>query len=236
MVTRRESALCDSVWGKIGEKWQGSGSRSALRNERNWVDPEGLRGHNSSAWPVAMFSPCGSQLGLATFLSRGGRNSRISAPRRSPMTKLDAWRTASVLFLVCAAAAIAAPAQTLTNLFTFNRTDGWDPVAPLVQGIDGNFYGVTYQGGAGANPAGTVFKVTPAGGLTTLDNFCTQSNGADGSTPASGLVLATDGNFYGTASEAGANIVGGTVYKVTATGKLTTLYSFCAQENCRSEE
>jgi uncharacterized repeat protein (TIGR03803 family) len=148
------------------------------------------------------------------------------------MTRLGVCKAGCVVFFVCAAMAVAAPAQTFTNLFTFDRTNGWDPLAPLVQGIDGNFYGVTYQGGAGSNPAGTVFKVTPAGGLTTLYNFCSQSNCSDGSTPASGLVLATDGNFYGTASEAGANIVGGTVYKVTATGKLTTLYSFCAQENC----
>jgi uncharacterized repeat protein (TIGR03803 family) len=38
-----------------------------------------------------------------------------------------------------------------------------------VQGSDGNFYGTTTYGGAGG--LGTVFRVTPAGVLTTLVSF-----------------------------------------------------------------
>ncbi|HTA25958.1 MAG TPA: choice-of-anchor tandem repeat GloVer-containing protein [Terriglobales bacterium] len=148
------------------------------------------------------------------------------------MTKISACKMAAAFFLLCVATAVDSPAQTFTNLFTFDRTNGWEPVAPLTQGIDGNFYGVTAEGGSGSNPVGTVFKVTPAGHLTSLYNFCSQSNCADGASPESALLLATDGNFYGTASEAGGNIVGGTVYKITSLGKLTTLYSFCAEDNC----
>jgi len=44
-----------------------------------------------------------------------------------------------------------------------------------------------------------VFKVTPAGTLTTLHSF----DGTDGSSPQAGLVQATDGSFYGTAAEGG---------------------------------
>jgi len=44
-------------------------------------------------------------------------------------------------------------------------------------------------------------------------------------------VQATDGNFYGTTTEAGANN-GGTIFKITPGGTLTTIYSFCSQTNC----
>ncbi len=91
----------------------------------------------------------------------------------------------------------------------------------LVQGSDGNLYGTTYSGGA--HNSGTVFSVTTAGVLTTLHNF--GGGGTDGAFPVAGLVRGTDGNFYGTTSSGGANN-DGTVFKITLTGVLTTLYSF----------
>jgi uncharacterized repeat protein (TIGR03803 family) len=39
----------------------------------------------------------------------------------------------------------------------------------LTQYSDGNFYGITTLGGA--NNLGSVFKITPAGALTTLYSF-----------------------------------------------------------------
>ena len=75
------------------------------------------------------------------------------------------------------------------------------------------------------NGVGTVFKITPSGTLTTLYSFCPQSGCADGAEPNAALVQATDGNFYGTAFEGGANGVG-TVFKITPSGTLTTLHSF----------
>ena len=135
------------------------------------------------------------------------------------------------------------PQGTLTHLYTFcsasGCTDGAYPVAGLVQGTDGNFYGTTYQGG-GLN-SGTVFKITPAGALTTLYSFCSQTNCTDGSTPYGALVQGTDGNFYGTTSQGGTHTCGdpfgdvfgcGTVFKITPAGTLTTLYNFCSQTNC----
>src|ERR1039457_1010591 len=88
--------------------------------------------------------------------------------------------------------ALPADAQQYTVLHAFAESDGQDPLAGLVQGSDGNFYGTTNQGGAMG--AGTVFKITPAGALTTLYPFA----GSDGSHPYAGLVQGTDGNFYGT--------------------------------------
>jgi len=56
-------------------------------------------------------------------------------------------------------------------------------------------------------------------------------DGTDGARPSAALIQATDGNFYGTAEEGGANGYG-TVFKITSRGKLTTLYSFCSQNDC----
>ena len=60
---------------------------------------------------------------------------------------------------------------------------------------DGNFYGETYLGGS--NAAGTIFKITPEGKLTTLYRFCTKTQRADGANPEQPLFLATGGDFYG---------------------------------------
>ena len=109
------------------------------------------------------------------------------------------------------------------------------PQGPLVQGTDGNFYGTT-AGSFGAScpgECGTVFKMTPAGTLTTLYTF----DGTGGIDPNGGLVQYTDGNFYGTTLYGGAlgcgpsNPVGdcGTIFKITPQGTLTSLYSFCEQ-------
>ena len=141
------------------------------------------------------------------------------------------------------------PQGTLTKLYIFcaqtNCADGNQPSAGLVQATDGNFYGTTFSGGANNNcvggaltRCGTVFKITPGGMLTTLHSFCAEAGCADGATPDAGLVQATDGNFYGTAEQGGANGAGtvfygaGTVFKITPAGKLTTLYSFCTLINC----
>ena len=63
--------------------------------------------------------------------------------------------------------------------------------------------------------------MTPAGVLTTLYTF----NTTDGSNPFAGLLLGTDGNFYGTTYGGGANGKG-TIFQVTPAGTLTTLHSF----------
>jgi uncharacterized repeat protein (TIGR03803 family) len=89
----------------------------------------------------------------------------------------------------------------------------------LVQGNDGNFYGTTWKGGS-AND-GTVFKMTPAGVLTTLASL----NFTSGALPLGGVVQGSDGNFYGTTQEGGAANEGA-VFQVTPAGVLTTAASF----------
>ncbi len=120
------------------------------------------------------------------------------------------------------------PRGTLTSLYSFAGSDGANPHAGLVQGSDGNFYGTTEFGGTGqcANRCGTVFKITPSGTLTTLYDFA----GSDGFKPQAGLVQGSDGNFYGTTTGGGANNGKGTVFKITPSGTLTTLYSFAGSD------
>ena len=123
------------------------------------------------------------------------------------MTKLPIAKIACVVFAFCFAAAIAASAQTFTTLLSFNGTDGSQPLlGSPVQGIDGNLYGITDEGGSYG--CGTVFKITPSGTLTTLYSFCSQASCADGKQPYAGLVQATDGNFYGTTGFGGASMDG----------------------------
>ena len=94
----------------------------------------------------------------------------------------------------------------LTTLYSFcplgfqHCIDGANPVAGLVEGTDGNFYGTTQQGGVNSNcfqndlsGCGTVFRITPIGELTTLYSFCAQTNCADGFYPHGGLVQGLTG-------------------------------------------
>jgi uncharacterized repeat protein (TIGR03803 family) len=116
------------------------------------------------------------------------------------------------------------PAGALTTLYEFSYgSGGANPFAGLVQGSDGNFYGTTVAGGT--NNEGTVFKITPAGALTTLYSFV----GSDGRFPQEALVQGTDGNFYGTTPSGGTS-GSGTIFKITPTGTLTTLYSFVGSD------
>jgi uncharacterized repeat protein (TIGR03803 family) len=102
------------------------------------------------------------------------------------------------------------PVGALTTLYIFTGTNGAYPEAGLVQGSDGNFYGTTLANGwlgDGAFGAGTVFKISTNGALTTLHSF---TGGNDGASPQAALVQGSDGSFYGTT--AGDYWYGGTNY------------------------
>lgn len=108
------------------------------------------------------------------------------------------------------------PAGALTVLHNFTNTgDGTQPNSPPVQGVDGNYYGITTQ-----FPGSVVYKITPAGVLTTLHTM-TSADGYDGG----GLTRGSDGNFYG-ASYLGGTNNDGTIFKVTSKGAYTVLYNF----------
>jgi uncharacterized repeat protein (TIGR03803 family) len=153
--------------------------------------------------------------------------------------KLNWGKRVYAVVVLCAAAAIALPAQTFTTLHSFDGTDGAGPLAPLAQATNGDLYGTTAGGGA-YGYGGTVFKITPSGTLTTLYSFCpSYPNCPDGYEPYAGLVQATNGDLYGITMFGGADLYGpygGTVFKITPSGTLTTLYSFCAQKLCTDGE
>jgi len=114
------------------------------------------------------------------------------------------------------------PPHTLTALVTFNGANGSHCASGLLQGSDGNFYGMTAGGGPGGG--GMVFKMTPAGALTTLVAF----NNANGACPLGSLMQASDGSFYGTTQYGGPGGAG-TVFQMTPAGVLKTLVAFGGQ-------
>lgn len=134
----------------------------------------------------------------------------------------------------------------LNALYTFGNNAGFDsklgwtnydgnaPIAGVVQGSDGNFYGTTPVYGAYGN--GTVFQLTPAGVLTTLHSFTALDTGnfyvnTDGANPTGELIEGKDGSFYGTTTYGGTNAYGeGTVFQITTAGVFTTLHSFSSTD------
>jgi len=127
------------------------------------------------------------------------------------------------------------PSEPPTTLYQFGqpgdpKPNAYWPIGTLVEGSDG-YYGVT-DGGANTNGAiaGTIFKITSAGAFTLLYSF---TGGADGGDPEAGLILSSDGYFYGTTFGGGVIIQsgtncfgGGTVFRISAGGALKTLYTF----------
>ena len=140
---------------------------------------------------------------------------------------MKTFRTAASLMLFGALVIAISVDMSATSRFGVDvvhsfvgGADGSQPAAGLIQATDGNFYGTTYLGGA--SNAGSVFKMTPSGAVTILHSF---TNGADGGYPLAGLIQATDGRLYGTASLGGVTGLG-TVFSMTLAGTFTTVYTF----------
>jgi uncharacterized repeat protein (TIGR03803 family) len=126
------------------------------------------------------------------------------------------------LCLTTVTLAVSASAQTYTEIVSFNGNSAAGPKTPLTQGLDGSLYGTTYYGGTGTCfdgygiGCGVVFKIVD-GKLRIVYNF--QQSGAY--YPGNSLLLAEDGNFYGTTTSGE-----GAIFKITPTGTLITLYQF----------
>jgi uncharacterized repeat protein (TIGR03803 family) len=114
------------------------------------------------------------------------------------------------------------PDGVLNVLYSFDGAHGLNPISGLTLGADGDFYGTTTSGGASG--FGVVFKITSGGVLTILHNF---TNGTDGEYPYAPPIQGADGSFYGTTFGGGASNLG-TVYKITSSGTLTTIYQLNA--------
>src|SRR5271170_2682467 len=97
---------------------------------------------------------------LSSFLGLSERAMIVSCPEEVPVQTLKSLRIRSnvILILLCAALAIAAPAQTFTSSADLDGADGSQPLRNgLAQGVDGNFYGTAFSGGAFGK--GTIYKV-----------------------------------------------------------------------------
>ena len=103
---------------------------------------------------------------------------------------------------------------------SFDGSNGYYPNGSLIEGSDGNFYGMTSSGGAYGY--GTAFKMTPEGALTTLVDFDYYTNGYG---PNGSLIQGSDGDFYGMTNSGGPSGYG-TAFKMTSDGTLTILVSF----------
>jgi uncharacterized repeat protein (TIGR03803 family) len=104
----------------------------------------------------------------------------------------------------------------------FNGTsDGGLPIAGLVQGADGSFYGCSGRKG-GAHGDGTIFSVSPSGTFAVLHDL---DGNAEGYACDAALVTAPDGSFFGMLSYGGPSGQGA-VFRITPSGAFTLLHSF----------
>ena len=109
-------------------------------------------------------------------------------------------------------------------------TDGEYPYAGLVMDSAGNLYGATaYQDGLNFIGGGQVFKIDPSGNKTVVYAF--ELGSPNGDTPSNDLTFAPGHVLYGTTSEGGdLNVCSGagcgTIFKIDASGVLTTLHTF----------
>jgi uncharacterized repeat protein (TIGR03803 family) len=203
-----------------------------------------VEGWDGNLHGTTQISGVGAAGGTVFKLSTGGQfsatNSFVGLSTYDPDSLIQGtdgnlYGTASGGNNCCAGIVFKVGPNGLSVIYAFCAQSGCpDGEGPSVtQAADGNLYGVTGTGGGGAN-AGTFFKLTPDGTLTTLYHFCTLANCADGEFPAWPPIQATDGNFYGITTQGGGSSNSGTIYRITLDGTLTTVHSFSASEGGQS--
>ena len=134
------------------------------------------------------------------------------------MTRLNSRKSLLAIFFFCTVAAIASSAQTFTTLANLTK-DNQCPMGTLVEGVNGNFYGLTQNNAVYLN-GGSIFVMTAAGSVTTLRSLSLYDGGI-----ASELVLNPDGTFYGTACCA-LYEEWGTAFNISARGTFKVLSRF----------
>ena len=93
--------------------------------------------------------------------------------------------------------------------------NGSVPYAGLIQDVEGNFYGTTYEGGS--QGFGDVFEITTEGQYVELHSFCSEPNCTDGQSASQGLIQAMNGKLYGIAS--------GAIFTLNADNGFTSLFA-----------
>jgi uncharacterized repeat protein (TIGR03803 family) len=131
------------------------------------------------------------------------------------MAMLLMMLAAMVMF---AGTALPSQAQTPTTLHSFQlgSTDACEPEDNIVQGRDGNMYGVGVSCGT---ISGAVYKISPAGTESVVFNFP-----SGWSSCFSGLTIGSDGNFYGTCFTTPTG--NGSIFQLTPAGVFTDKHDF----------
>lgn len=111
------------------------------------------------------------------------------------------------------------PSIKFAHIFSFNGSNGREPVAPLIE-VNGTLYGTTYAGGA--HDEGTVFELAGKGSQTLLYSF---KGGKDGALPVAALAD-VGGTFYGTTVNGGGPSGEGVVFKLSSSGSERVLHHF----------
>jgi uncharacterized repeat protein (TIGR03803 family) len=99
------------------------------------------------------------------------------------------------------------------------HTDAGTPRSNLFEGADGNFYGTTNSQGQSGTPPGQIYRISPAGDLTTIASAYNLQDG---------VIQARDGRLYGVTYIGLENSLTGreAVFRVEANGTLTVLHRF----------
>lgn len=179
-------------------------------------------GGTSGGGAVFKMTPAGSESVLHSFV--GGTDGQlpygdlVQASDGNFYGMTQSGGTGTVLGIVFK----ITPGGTETVLHSFvGGSDGAYPYGNLIQASNGNFYGLTDEGGA--NNEGTVFQITASGIETVLHSFV--DTPTDGAYPNGSLIQASDGSLYGMTVDGGANDAG-SVFRITLTGTETVLHSF----------
>jgi uncharacterized repeat protein (TIGR03803 family) len=109
-------------------------------------------------------------------------------------------------------------AQTPTTIYNFGGGEAL-PQSQLVEGLDGEFYGTSAEGGT--NGRGVAYKLTSGGVENTIGSFPPASDAEH----TAALILASNGNFYGTLPTGG-TWDKGQVIEVSSTGVVSRLWAF----------
>jgi len=119
----------------------------------------------------------------------------------------------------------------LYYLITGDEAGNVTPVCPLPSGqvpmspiyaSDGNYYGVSWAYNGPQAGASYIFQVTPSGVMT---NVAGLPDGSFGAGYSGSFFQGADGSFHGTTAAGGATGEG-TLYRITAAGQYSVIYSF----------
>lgn len=140
---------------------------------------------------------------------------------------MECRRTLLSLIASLLLATTVASSQSYTKLYSYTigagAYSGIGFPQIMSQGRDANLYSTISN--AGTHNVGSVYMMTTGGAPSTIYSFCSLTSCTDGQYPFGGVTLGFDGNFYGTTQSGGSHGVG-SVFKITPTGTLTTLWNF----------